>query len=122
MPCLCPCPELYARFRRGLLYSSGGRILWLGVLAGIHDFFTVVGTLYAPTDAAPGFAKRHSDRQYFFLFGKVPTIRNVLVGCKRQRKHTPYRMEFVEQIDRFLTASPNIHPSAFVAPGAVVIG
>ena len=31
-------------------------------------------------------------------------------------------MEFVEQIDRFLTASPNIHPSAFVAPGAVVIG
>jgi carbonic anhydrase/acetyltransferase-like protein (isoleucine patch superfamily) len=31
-------------------------------------------------------------------------------------------MEFVEQIDRFLTATPNVHSTAFVAPGAVVLG
>jgi gamma-carbonic anhydrase len=31
-------------------------------------------------------------------------------------------MEFVDRIDRFLNATPNVHPSAFVAPGAIVLG
>jgi carbonic anhydrase/acetyltransferase-like protein (isoleucine patch superfamily) len=31
-------------------------------------------------------------------------------------------MDFVDRIDRHLSATPNVHPAAFVAPGAVVIG